>query len=929
MEEEGRKATVTNGKIGSGIQRPSTALPQSSHENANGIQRPSTTVPLPISGAGHGGGYGEGSGGVGSSSAAIGAGRYHNVEPASHAGYDSAFTSQSPPSSFYAPNEGFDRLGPSSSPSASLVASATASTATSNGSGGGSGTGHERRSSGSHGNGQPRSRSRRHTTTSRQQRPELEQHSSHESRRETQPTLHRSTSQYYNGNETDVAIQSHYQPLSKKQQIHILEERGKALMQGLREAQASLRDTQTTLRDTQIKLKAKENELKSKESDLRMMDGALRSRDEEARRREDELSRVQKEIAVLTDGINIRDAEVLRLYEELSEKEEEIRKKEAEARKREEALRKRESEVERLQGDLKEAEEELKRKGEALRRAARSEAEHQEHRRSGEGGTSTSASSGRSGHSVHGRGGDDGVSVHRSPKKANLDRGGSVRSLGSGSSAYGAGGGQGRKRSATVSESSHLADLRRRASINIIPLVTAQARGSPANNSDADTRAREAKAPSSHGRSEVGSSSEADTDTSNEEMETASESSSNARESSSGASDASVESNGKRPGTRKRVTEHATAPEPRALGHPSPPVNSNHTQGSTTGQLSAPGLKTPTASLGLDTATPTQSRPPLLPAPAAAPSPGMVRSTSSGTGALASPAISRSISAGSVASDGAVASVGRGTPPLRNSGVDTSASSPTGSRPTSSVFSSPSRPTSTAATSRPASTVSATTSIETTPVHAPKLSLALPPSPVPAPRLPQTSAIATQRQPSPPPPPPPPPPPQAVASNTTYATLSEQIALHRSSEAFLTRTDTWSGAQVIQAVQDINSLILQFAASVAEIGRFFVREVDADPAVDGSGAQPKGPGVEGTRSYADTMQRLGPALTKLLATYDHSNDPILVQLALQTLVCVASKKAWETFCLGLPGKSDGVLSVIYRSVRELGQCLLRCYLGWC
>ncbi|KAH6913479.1 hypothetical protein BKA70DRAFT_1097030 [Coprinopsis sp. MPI-PUGE-AT-0042] len=289
------------------------------------------------------------------------------------------------------------------------------------------------------------------------------------------------------------------------------------------------------------------------------MDGALRIRDEEARRREDELNRVRKEIAVLTDGISVRDGEVLRLHEELSEKEEEIRRKEAEGRKREEALRKRESEVERLQGDLAEAEEELKRKGEALRRAARQESGHQGHGRNGEGNASTSAtstSSVRSGHSVH-----------------------SAR----------------------------------------------------------------------------------------------------------------------------------------------------------------------------------------------------------------------------------------------------------------------------------------------------------------------------------------------VASNTAYSALSEHIALNRSSEAFLTRTDTWSGAQVIQAVQDINSLILQFAASVAEIGRFFVREVDADGGV----APSKGAGVEGTRSYADTLQRLGPALTKLLATYDHSNDPILVQLALQMLVCVASKKAWETFCLGLPGKSDGVLSVIYRSVREL------------
>ncbi|KAG2018289.1 hypothetical protein CC2G_007728 [Coprinopsis cinerea AmutBmut pab1-1] len=194
----------------------------------------------------------------------------------------------------------------------------------------------------------------------------------------------------------------------------------------------------------------------------------------------------------------------------------------------------------------------------------------------------------------------------------------------------------------------------------------------------------------------------------------------------------------------------------------------------------------------------------------------------------------------------------------------------------------------------------------------------------------------------------------SVSVNPMTSTLTEHLAQHRSSETFLTRTDTWSGAQVIQAVHDINSQILQFAASATEMCRFVSREVCASvgvspvdagvvppPPASSSGSSSTSsssgttttmggandsvaarlaakldPSLKGSRSYNDTLPRLGAALTNLLASYDHSNDPILVQLALQTLVCVAAKKAWESFCLGLPGKSDGVLAVIYRSLRE-------------
>ncbi|TEB34558.1 hypothetical protein FA13DRAFT_1625569, partial [Coprinellus micaceus] len=138
--------------------------------------------------------------------------------------------------------------------------------------------------------------------------------------------------------------------------------------------------------------------------------------------------------------------------------------------------------------------------------------------------------------------------------------------------------------------------------------------------------------------------------------------------------------------------------------------------------------------------------------------------------------------------------------------------------------------------------------------------------------------------------------------------FTEAHAQQRSADAFLTRTDSWSGAQVLQAVNDINSEVVQFAAVVTEMCRFAPREVPSPC------PSPYTPSI---LPYSDTATRLGGALTHLLATYDHSNDPILVQLALQACVCIAGKRAWESFCLGLPAKSDGVLSIIYRSLREL------------
>lgn len=129
---------------------------------------------------------------------------------------------------------------------------------------------------------------------------------------------------------------------------------------------------------------------------------------------------------------------------------------------------------------------------------------------------------------------------------------------------------------------------------------------------------------------------------------------------------------------------------------------------------------------------------------------------------------------------------------------------------------------------------------------------------------------------------------------------AEERAQERSFDAFLTKTDAWSGAQVIQAVHDLNSEILQFAAAATDLCTFDRR----------GRASPSRP----TQAMQDTSERIGPLMTKILVTRDHASDPILVQLALQGCITGILSKALSSFCIGLSTKTDSTLSQLFARV---------------
>ncbi len=139
----------------------------------------------------------------------------------------------------------------------------------------------------------------------------------------------------------------------------------------------------------------------------------------------------------------------------------------------------------------------------------------------------------------------------------------------------------------------------------------------------------------------------------------------------------------------------------------------------------------------------------------------------------------------------------------------------------------------------------------------------------------------------------------------TVLAVDEQRALAKSSEVFMTKTDSWSGAQVLQAVQDLNSEILQFAAAATELSSFDKKSHSSSKAAH--------------QAVQETASRLGPNLARILSSRDHSQDPMLVQLALQGCISTCVARALTPFCMGFPSKPDGILSQIYAHMYMAGE----------
>jgi hypothetical protein len=145
---------------------------------------------------------------------------------------------------------------------------------------------------------------------------------------------------------------------------------------------------------------------------------------------------------------------------------------------------------------------------------------------------------------------------------------------------------------------------------------------------------------------------------------------------------------------------------------------------------------------------------------------------------------------------------------------------------------------------------------------------------------------------------------------TSYAELANSVrTLESSSEelrtlkSFLTKTDDYSGQQIVQAVHDLNSEILQLAAAVS----------DEFPLTRRS------PGLWNESHCELVREAIGDGMLALLRDGDHEDDPTVVQLALQAWEVWCCRQVLDAFCAGIQPELDRFLNDIFHEMQFSGE----------
>jgi hypothetical protein len=139
----------------------------------------------------------------------------------------------------------------------------------------------------------------------------------------------------------------------------------------------------------------------------------------------------------------------------------------------------------------------------------------------------------------------------------------------------------------------------------------------------------------------------------------------------------------------------------------------------------------------------------------------------------------------------------------------------------------------------------------------------------------------------------------------TAALLETRTSELKGAQAFLTKADSLSGAEVTSMVEGLNSEILQTAAFMADSFEF---------------AGPLPPtAMERNEARERIEYMLGKRMSTMLSSVQHSEDPMLVQIALQSCL------VWHCVCfiqaLSFGESSDAykVIENIYQRVKQAGE----------
>ncbi|KAH7883406.1 hypothetical protein F5I97DRAFT_1815960 [Phlebopus sp. FC_14] len=122
----------------------------------------------------------------------------------------------------------------------------------------------------------------------------------------------------------------------------------------------------------------------------------------------------------------------------------------------------------------------------------------------------------------------------------------------------------------------------------------------------------------------------------------------------------------------------------------------------------------------------------------------------------------------------------------------------------------------------------------------------------------------------------------------------------KGAQAFLTKADTLSGAEVIALVDALNSEIMQTSAFISDSFDFARLQEHADEMKEAS---------------SRISELMGPTMTQLLSAVQHGDDPLLVQIALQGATVEFAR--WIIMTWDFDGlQAEQPLSEIYGDIRE-------------
>jgi hypothetical protein len=131
----------------------------------------------------------------------------------------------------------------------------------------------------------------------------------------------------------------------------------------------------------------------------------------------------------------------------------------------------------------------------------------------------------------------------------------------------------------------------------------------------------------------------------------------------------------------------------------------------------------------------------------------------------------------------------------------------------------------------------------------------------------------------------------------------------KGAQAFLTKADILSGAEVIKLVEALNGEIMQTAAVMAEAFTIEEKRVEAKNKES----------EEMGKVYARAGEIVGYRMAEMLRTSEHHEDPILVQMGLQTAMVGYTHWVISSWCFESP-EDERMLSEVYAKVRETGKC---------